>query len=130
MTNGEYIALAAVSMNALVLVVGGLLVPRIKEMIVAEIAKTVAKINVDFETHKKEVDRALQGVSSSAMENNNVVKLELRDLKIWIQDTLLEYVRRDTFNLVMQETRAAVKGMGDDIIARLGRIENHMMGRE
>lgn len=117
MSTGEKIATAALLLNMVVMICTALVIPRIR-LIVRE----------ELSSHRAEVDKALAAVSHSAMENNNVTKLEIAAVRQWAADKFSEYVRRETFNLVMAETRGLAKDLGDDIKARLVRIEDHLMG--
>lgn len=113
MTNGEYIALAALGFNillALLAVVFGR--SAIRSIVSEEVAR-----------HKDDVTKALTAMTQSKLESEGALKDRIHELETWTRDQLATYVRRDTFNLVMAETRAGIKDLVDGVTTRLGRIE-------
>jgi hypothetical protein len=110
MSPAETIALAGLTLNVLVAVVG----------LTWGVARIRDAVRCEIEAHREKVDGELDALTRSFGKNLIELRDKIREVELYVRDT---YLRRDNFYEVMKGVSADLRSNFDKIEARLERME-------
>lgn len=110
MTPSETIALAGLTLNILVALVG----------LTWGVAKIRDAVRAEIESHRERIDGELDALTRSVGKNLIELRDKIREVELYVRDT---YLRRDSFNELMKGFSADLRSNFDKVEARLERME-------